>query len=211
MRSTTLSSRSLFLSTPSARRATALHPLCLLALSQFLSTPSARRATTMTERQEKICRISIHALREEGDRREGHGADGWVLFLSTPSARRATPRSRRVCDGSRYFYPRPPRGGRHREAAAFVMALDISIHALREEGDRFQQMMRDAEKGFLSTPSARRATPPSLPDSDHGHHFYPRPPRGGRRAVRDKLRPVFPISIHALREEGDRWSYRPFL
>ena len=34
-------------------------------------------------------------------------------------------------------------------------------------------------------------------------YFYPRPPRGGRRAARDRLRPVFRISIHALREEGD--------
>ena len=34
-------------------------------------------------------------------------------------------------------------------------------------------------------------------------HFYPRPPRGGRRAdVIVHIQPVS-ISIHALREEGD--------
>ena len=55
----------------------------------FLSTPSARRAT------KRVCgvlhrrRISIHALREEGD---------------PYHARRATARGN--------FYPRPPRGGR---------------------------------------------------------------------------------------------------
>ena len=38
---------------------------------------------------------------------------------------------------------------------------EISIHALREEGD--QRAMADMEKAglFLSTPSARRATPSS--------------------------------------------------
>ena len=78
-------------------------------------------------------------------------------FLSTPSARRAT-----ACENHRtrpecYFYPRPPRGGRHGRAGG-VLLLDlflstpsarratgvggwadlkqeISIHALREEGD----------------------------------------------------------------------------
>ena len=56
--------------------------------------------------------ISIHALREEGD---DVGVDDVVhiaRFLSTPSARRATVAVVRVC-----------------------FALEISIHALREEGD----------------------------------------------------------------------------
>ena len=35
-----------------------------------------------------------------------------------------------------YFYPRPPRGGRHVASAFFVKRGSISIHALREEGDR---------------------------------------------------------------------------
>ena len=33
----------------------------------FLSTPSARRATGLTQKLRDICQISIHALREEGD------------------------------------------------------------------------------------------------------------------------------------------------
>ena len=57
------------------------------------------------------------------------------IFLSTPSARRAT----------------------HLAALAEVFA-DISIHALREEGDAFAS-------GTTST----------------AFYFYPRPPRGGRR------------------------------
>ena len=57
-------------------------------------------------------KISIHALREEGDVRRT-GEDAYTLvFLSTPSARRATAQS---------------------ELAE--RTLNISIHALREEGD----------------------------------------------------------------------------
>ena len=79
----------------------------------FLSTPSARRATLMFTASTYPCRISIHALREEGDmkftfvydpamvisihalREEGDSSrwSFWVpcwIFLSTPSARRAT-------------------------------------------------------------------------------------------------------------------------
>ena len=60
-------------------------------------------------------------------------------FLSTPSARRAT------------------------EAAHFgVYALDISIHALREEGDPERASCLFSCSAFLSTPSARRATPHRL-------------------------------------------------
>ena len=36
---------------------------------------------------------------------------------------------------------------------------DISIHALREEGDSLWLSSGKAQKRFLSTPSARRATP----------------------------------------------------
>ena len=35
-------------------------------------------------------------------------------------------------------------------------------------------------------------------------YFYPRPPRGGRPLVRDFCYCGQIISIHALREEGDR-------
>ena len=55
-----------FLSTPSARRAT--KPAVVDVLSQrFLSTPSARRATAWSLQTMAWTRISIHALREEGD------------------------------------------------------------------------------------------------------------------------------------------------
>ena len=79
---------------------------------QFLSTPSARRATESKVIWHSIEKISIHALREEGDRL-------CLLHLCVWQD----------------FYPRPPRGGRlssyHKAKGDDV----ISIHALREEGD----------------------------------------------------------------------------
>ena len=56
-----------FLSTPSARRATRTRNCTLPKRKQFLSTPSARRATKFATKSIRIPKISIHALREEGD------------------------------------------------------------------------------------------------------------------------------------------------
>ena len=81
--------------------------------------------------------ISIHALREEGD------------FLTC-----------RVYNMHKNFYPRPPRGGRQQFPLFWLILLlflstpsarratqgrgrrasDISIHALREEGDALQKL-----------------------------------------------------------------------
>ena len=58
--------------------------------SIFLSTPSARRATTDGQQPSGGAMISIHALREEGDDGAWGGFYYWKRFLSTPSARRAT-------------------------------------------------------------------------------------------------------------------------
>ena len=102
---------------------------------------------------------------------------------------------------------------------------DISIHALREEGDASQTRKVRRERRFLSTPSARRATTVNLYRIDKteisihalreegdGQYstiqntdldFYPRPPRGGRRQHDFHVWRIHDISIHALREEGD--------
>ena len=106
-----------FLSTPSARRATLLSAVFTHGNLEFLSTPSARRATVYISRSRLACYISIHALREEGDKLDGliTGED-----------------------------------------------LNISIHALREEGDPDISIVGGSLMIFLSTPSARRATPTAL-------------------------------------------------
>ena len=59
--------------------------------------------------------------------------------------------------------------------------FEISIHALRKEGDAGRVLYVTNEVKFLSTPSARRAT---RDVHGQGHllgYFYPRPPQGGRR------------------------------
>ena len=126
-------------------------------------------------------------------------------FLSTPSARRATPWSCGRCRWRGYFYPRPPRGGRHVPQQRLGPVQQISIHALREEGDpaAISSMVMSspflstpsarratassssctASSRFLSTPSARRATSSWSPCGGRWRNFYPRPPRGGRRSL----------------------------
>ena len=146
-----------FLSTPSARRATILPSFPYAGIFAFLSTPSARRATKSLIGSNPNLIISIHALCEEGDLTFDAGGVALKAFLSTPSARRAT-RGLPLTDGQ----------------------PEISIHALREEGDRpsaalccrqanfyprpprggrrtWTEMVDGIQK-FLSTPSARRAT-----------------------------------------------------
>ena len=125
------------------------------------------------------------------------------------------------------FYPRPPRGGRPFWRQKTPGVPFISIHALREEGDLLIRWRtptwayfyprpprggrplplhrREPVAGFLSTPSARRATAASaapfggLMISIHAlreegdqsctlnlpchENFYPRPPRGGRPSI----------------------------
>ena len=107
----------------------------------------------------EIGTISIHALREEGDVEAKDVYFYKSKFLSTPSARRATGRTAsHGHDAGSYFYPRPPRGGRQGALLNNLQLVAISIHALREEGDR------------------RHPWPTFI-----GWYFYPRPPRGGRR------------------------------
>ena len=130
-----------------------------LAAYEFLSTPSARRATAvMLLSKKSLLRISIHALREEGDAPTRPIQKTPVGFLSTPSARRATD----ILD-------------------LIEVQSHISIHALREEGDVDNVERLYLGKVFLSTPSARRATGKHRRTGYSQQNFYPRPPRGGRQ------------------------------
>ena len=58
-----------------------------------------------------------------------------AVFLSTPSARRATSGGVKDQMTAHNFYPRPPRGGRQQLQQRNGDCRNISIHALREEGD----------------------------------------------------------------------------
>ena len=190
----------------------------------FLSTPSARRATKGVQHNKHNINISIHALREEGDSgrvtacclqehfypRPPRGGRQDLeeslnverLFLSTPSARRATDYTVGYCYPQIIFLSTPSARRATEPVLNVSVAFHISIHALREEGDfSFNDRLRSVG------------------------HFYPRPPRGGRplclcshdgqdeflstpsarRATRSLVCGVMGghISIHALREEGD--------
>ena len=168
----------------------------------FLSTPSARRATNEGDLVPIYCDISIHALREEGDlcsvpsavgtlgisihalREEGDLRMSIALqhifisihalreegdlqcvvdfvqlfkFLSTPSARRATE------NDTNYWAEKT-----------------ISIHALREEGDG----------DYFGLPTGIKKI------SIHAL-------REEGDAQKQQQNERFRISIHALREEGD--------
>ena len=128
----------------------------------------------------KQLRISIHALREEGD-----GLGVWD-YSNQPDFYPRPPRGGRRgynfrIKVKRDFYPRPPRGGRRACGRVCFRVCTISIHALREEGDTSPADAKGAGKIFLSTPSARRATPKRSPFWWCWKDFYPRPPRGGRQ------------------------------
>ena len=124
-------------------------------------------------------------------------------FLSTPSARRATALYFLSKTPPMDFYPRPPRGGRRWCVPCSRRCGAISIHALREEGDRptcfrFYHFM----DFYPRPPRGGRRSSSSLWARCRAN-FYPRPPRGGRRRAAGVVPPVGFISIHALREEGD--------
>ena len=153
-----------------------------VAVAIFLSTPSARRATSKSWPRILIT-FHFYPRPPRGGRPHCAKMDlGYKTFLSTPSARRATffhkPYKLRIPD----FYPRPPRGGRRPQKSQRRNHQLISIHALREEGDHTAGKYNPVRAKFLSTPSARRATNTFYYIDGAESDFYPRPPRGGRRA-----------------------------
>ena len=117
----------------------------------------------------RIQRISIHALREEGD--------PFVAIGSTTTSD---------------FYPRPPRGGRLRLTRKFQHAVYISIHALREEGDRQKHKRKKENQNFYPRPPRGGRPLPMSGTARNGAYFYPRPPRGGRQQKQRENTPLLP-------------------
>ena len=101
--------------------------------------------------------ISIHALREEGDTSSVSLAAAAFYFYPRPP-RGGRPVKEPLSQWLLNFYPRPPRGGRRRPVRENNRDREISIHALREEGDFILEETAMSKNLFLSTPSARRAT-----------------------------------------------------
>ena len=135
-------------------------------------------------RRSQLCRpapadrISIHALREEGDLlRAACTRPPWI-FLSTPSARRATRAVVRdhECRG---FLSTPSARRATMIPRMVILAHCISIHALREEGD--QEFCSCSVQCRISIHALREeGDQPSRRGQPTPSDFYPRPPRGGR-------------------------------
>ena len=143
-----------------------------------------RRATLLTILQYFCYRISIHALREESDKRYNTNVPISNKFQSTLSVRRAIWKSKTVVKKSLY----------------------ISIHALREESDicwlrnicgwnDFNPRSPWGERPFFhklsafylifqSTLSVRRATWTVAPVNVTAFYFNPRSPWGERQCGR---------------------------
>ena len=196
-----------FLSTPSARRATASNPVVGCFGSAFLSTPSARRATQSASMPCRIWLhfyprpprggrlvgglasggnggISIHALREEGDAGMIAVLFASSEFLSTPSARRATCR-RHHANRTAVFLSTPSA----RRATCY---------------NRYS----DRCEAFLSTPSARRATHRLEAPRSRSRYFYPRPPRGGRPGI--TLTSLYSANFYPRPPRGGRRRQRRY-
>ena len=125
----------IFLSTPSARRATA--GLC----------PTLHRNADFYPRPPRGGRPLHCSMPGAGTRNfYPRPPRGGRLFRAVGAMRlddfypRPPRGGRRAIIGANYknlndFYPRPPRGGRPRAVVFCTVAMRISIHALREEGD----------------------------------------------------------------------------
>ena len=192
--------------------------------------------------------ISIHALRVEGDLRDGFhtplnqnfyprppcggrpdptagGAHGHIEFLSTPSVWRATHCPSSASGRTSRFLSTPSVWRATACRSLMVCAMSISIHALRVEGDG-QVEYREGTAYYISIHALRVEGDKHCPEEwTSDHHFYPRPPCGGRPLTVSNAMKVFLflstpsvwratdngrilsadylISIHALRVEGD--------
>ena len=104
-----------------------------------------------------------------------------LKFLSTPSARRAT-LAQTPCAISSFLFLSTPSARRATVTCVVHNKTSyISIHALREEGDC--EMLSILYSQRISIHALREEGDPlSPPRLFRRVNFYPRPPRGGRRA-----------------------------
>ena len=196
---------------------------------EFLSTPSGWRATTEIDYVLNCMqRISIHALRVEGDdttsRNQNHErpisihalrVEGDRVFSQRLSVLRGISihalrvegdlRSGFADDrGALYFYPRPPGGGRL-QVIRVSPAGRVDFYPRPPGGGRRKLLWnRVKQSKFLSTPSGWRAT--GVSKQQLRQDIFLSTPSGWRATedLKQVYHMVFDISIHALRVEGDR-------
>ena len=150
---------------------------------EFLSTPSARRATSTLANIYSTIKDFYPRPPRGGRLANPDRGASTTLFLSTPSARRATGLVGRLDDVHAISIHALREEGDLANIGEQAILNKISIHALREEGDLQDILLGGRRRGFLSTPSARRATWVRRRPGEKVQNFYPRPPRGGRPAA----------------------------
>ena len=136
-------------------------------------------------------RISIHALRVEGDSLCVLISEDTIKFLSTPSGWRAT--------------------GFGKAQIGFIL---ISIHALRVEGDGYPPVTIDDV--YKISIHALRVEGDAFCRAERTLllHFYPRPPGGGRQQKRTKFSSVFAqkgeefASLRRGKRKICRWRFK---
>ena len=159
--------------------------------------------TGTTAKEAATTIISIHAPREGGDRGSGL-IQAFLILISIHAPREGgDPEPKSSLPFSRYFNPRPPRGGRP-DCIADVLAdtTEISIHAPREGGDNRMDHALYSKGISIHAPREGgdgRVTVSTKPPP----YFNPRPPRGGRLSPSGQRSEILAISIHAPREGGD--------
>ena len=176
----------------------------------FLSTPSARRATNCVMGYITIFTISIHALREEGDPCPFFSCVDMCISIHALREEGDVRPVPPVAGRSMYFYPRPPRGGRPFLLTYCATYAYISIHALREEGDPRKSAQSSSNVYFYPRPPRGGRLFAFPMGSSPVANFYPRPPRGGRQVVplRPQLRVVF-LSTPSARRATRFRPYKP--
>ena len=133
------------------------------------------------------------------------------------------------------FYPRPPGGGRqachnkmHPEKAflstpsgwratqrrgRLFLRNDISIHALRVEGDAIPSRTISISWHFYPRPPGGGRPSKALKKTGR-RNFYPRPPGGGRQQKRTKFSSVFAqkgeefASLRRGKRKNCRWRFK---
>ena len=186
-------------------RATFYRQIIAVLVDVFQSTPSVGRATASKYIREVRLIISIHALRGEGDRTFSQTSAMLKHFNPRPPWG-GRPQAY-MCYASRRtnFNPRPPWGGRLDRRKKSNRKSNISIHALRGEGDDSVELDESGKIKFQSTPSVGRATIDSSRLAARWQNFNPRPPWGGR------LNPDIASNGYYNFNPRPPWGGRPYL
>ena len=146
-------------------------------------------------------RISIHVPREGDDRDVQASVGVAALFLSTSPARGTTPGRRGRNAGRPFLSTSPARG-------TTVLAVFSTSHLKFLSTSPARGTTRTPtpsfcwRETFLSTSPARGTTRPHRTWRCRCQHFYPRPPRGGRRI--QLVMSIGPVNFYPRPPRGGR-------